>query len=396
MKKFFIVLSIAAVAAVFATSCKKDETAKSFNLTVNITLPEGVEEVNDIVAEATKGNNTTALTVTKAEKAISATASLPQGEYKIAVNGSISSAKKAVGAAEVSLYADQEVTVALALVSASPIIVKAFQYTPGKQYYIQGGDSWIEIVNNSDEDQYLDQIILVGGMGGQKQANAWQANGFENLYGGTSQSPVFAFPGTGKDHVIKPGESVVIANNPKNHKDGGEDYKNCADLSHADWEFYCSYNASDVDYEGFDNLDLVFYSNKYQANWGQGFFSNAVAIIKLPEGVTPAEYAAKEENLMTTPATTSSTQYLVFPSEYVLDAVDIWDPTEEVHYPTFLPIDDAQGVIGPEAWSGQGVRRKVAKIENGRAYYQDTNNSSKDFVAGTVVPGAEPTSVDAE
>ena len=55
-------------------------------------------------------------------------------------------AKSAVGAAEVSLYADQEVTVALAVVSASPIIIKAVQYTPGKQAYIQPlSDTWLEL-----------------------------------------------------------------------------------------------------------------------------------------------------------------------------------------------------------------------------------------------------------
>ena len=176
----------------------------------------------------------------------------------------------------------------------------------------------------------------------------------------------------------------------------GEGYEKCADLSKADWEFYCSYHASDVDYEGYPNLDLVYYWNKYLANWGQNFFAWAGAIIKLPEGVTPADYAANPDNLMITPGTTSETQYLVFPSKYVLDAVDIWEAEAEEHYPTFLAVDDAEGILGPAAWSGQGVRRKVTKIENGRAYYKDTNKSSEDFIMGDVVPGYVPTTVDAE
>ena len=396
MKKFFIVLSIAA-AAFFAASCNKTETAKNYTLTVNITLPEGVEEVNDIVAEATKGNNTTALEVKKADKVISATASLPQGDYKIAVNGKISSAKSAVGAAEVSLYADQEVTVALAVVSASPIIIKAVQYTPGKQAYIQPlSDTWIELVNNSDEVQYLDQIILIGGMGRQTKPNAWQANGFENLYGGVTQSPVYAFPGTGKDYPLQPGESVVVANAPINHTAQGEGFENCADLSKADWEFYAAYNAKDTDYDGVPNMELVHAPFTSQLNWGQNFFAWAGAIIKLPAGVTPAEYAADPEHLMTTPGSTSSYQYLMFPSEYTLDAIDVWESGAEEHYPTFLPIDDADGILGPAAWSGLAVRRKVTKIENGRAYYKDTNKSSADFVVEKVVPGAAPSKVDAE
>ena len=99
---------------------------------------------------------------------------------------------------------------------------------------------------------------------------------------------------------------------------------------------------------------------------------------------------------MTTPGTESSFQYLMFPSEYVLDAIDIWEADSEEHYPTFLAVDDAEGIIGPAAWSGKAVRRKVSKIENGRAYYKDTNKSSADLVVEKVVPGAEPTQVDAE
>lgn len=398
MKRFFTILGIVAVAAtaVLSTSCNKEGTAKKFTLTVNITLPEEVE-VSDIVAEAAKGNKVTSLEVVTTEKAVTASASLPQGDYKVSVNGSISSAKKAVGAAEVSLYEDQTITVELAVASASPIIIKAVQYTPGKMGYIQPlSDTWIELVNNSDEVQYLDQIILMGGMGRQSKANAWQANGMENLYGGNCQSPVYAFPGNGTDYPLQPGESVVIANAPMNHTAQGEGFENCADLSKANWEFYGSYNAKDTDYEGVPNMELVVAFFTSQLNWGQNFFGWAGLIAKLPEGVTPAQYAANTENVMTTPGTTSTLQYLMIPSEYVLDAIDVWEADAEQHYPTFLPVDDAEGVLGPAAWSGQGVRRKVTKIENGRAYYKDTNKSSADFVVGKVVPGAKPTVVDAE
>jgi hypothetical protein len=81
----------------------------------------------------------------------------------------------------------------------------------------------------------------------------------------------------------------------------------------------------------------------------------------------------------------------------VLDAVDVWDVTGETHYPTFLATDDAQGVMGVESYSGKCVRRKVVKIENGRCYFKDTNNSSKDFLSDQpLTPGVDPTAVDAE
>ncbi|MBQ7253527.1 MAG: DUF4876 domain-containing protein [Bacteroidales bacterium] len=394
--KFLGIVAVAA-AALIAVSCDKEETAKNYNLSVKIIFPEGVEELEDLVVEAVKGTTTNTLELSAVDQAIVASASLPQGDYKVSASGAISSAKKAVGAAEVSLYADTEIEITLSIASASPIVIKAVQYTPGKQYYIQPlSDTWIELVNNSDEVQYLDQIILIGGMGRQTGPNAWQANGYENLYGGVTQSPVYAFPGNGTDYPLQPGASVVIANAPIDHSAQGEGFENCADLSKADWEFYASYNAKDTDYEGIPNMELVHCPFTSQLNWGQNFFAWAGLIAKLPEGVTPAQYAANEENLMTTPGTTASYQYLMIPSEYVLDAIDIWEADAEEHYPVFLPVDDAEGILGPEAWSGQAVRRKVTKIENGRAYYKDTNKSSDDLVVEKVVPGAVPTQVDAE
>jgi len=394
-------MGIAAIAgfALLLTSCEKAETAKNYDLTINVTLPEivKVSDVSEVSAQAVKGSKTTELTVAATETGYTVSGNLTQGDYNVTVSGNISGTNHVVGTTAVSLYEDVEANLTLSLVSQSPILIKAVQYTPGKQAYIQPlSDTWIELVNNSDEVQYLDQIILIGGMGRQSKPNAWQANGYENLYGGVTQSPVYAFPGSGNDYPLQPGQSVVIANAPINHQAQGEGFENCADLSKADWEFYASYNAKDTDYEGVPNMELVHAPYTSQLNWGQNFFGWAGAIVKLPEGITPAQYAAKEENLMATPGTTSSYQYLMFPNEYVLDAIDVWESGAEVHYPTFLAVDDAEGILGPDAWSGLAVRRKVTKIENGRAYYKDTNKSSADFVVEKVTPGATPTSVDAE
>ena len=60
-----------------------------------------------------------------------------------------------------------------------------------------------------------------------------------------------------------------------------------------------------------------------------------------------------------------------------------------------LPQDDATGVKGNPMYSAKCIRRKVTKIENGRPYYQDTNNSAADFLRDQpLTPGETPTSVD--
>ena len=403
MRKLSSIILCAALAAIAFTtvSCDPKETAKNYKLTVVSVLPDDitVSDIQEITTEVVKDAVPTTITMVASGSGFTGSSELPQGNYSVTVSGKTTDGKKSVvGTVDIALYEDMTAEIKLESVATSPLVFKTIYPTTGKQFYIVGCDSYVEIVNNSDEVQYLDQIILYAGNGGQSQPNAWQANGYENLYGGGDQGPVIAFPGNGTDFPLQPGKSVVVANNPKNHKDMGEGYENCADLSKADWDIYLAHRANDVDYEGIPNMEIVYKGPYGTMNaWGPFLGKGAFALIKLPAGMTPAEFAAKDENYMTTPGTESSARFLVFPSEYVLDAVDVWDVTGETHYPTFLATDDAQGVMGVESYSGKCVRRKVVKIENGRCYFKDTNNSSKDFLSDQpLTPGVDPTAVDAE
>ena len=70
MKRIVKFLGIAVVAAValLAVSCEEPETAKNYNLTVKIAVPEGVDALDDLVVEAVKGTTTTAIEVTTADR----------------------------------------------------------------------------------------------------------------------------------------------------------------------------------------------------------------------------------------------------------------------------------------------------------------------------------------
>ena len=233
-------------------------------------------------------------------------------------------------------------------------------------------------MNNSDEVQYLDNLILASALAGQSTQNAWQANGITDLYP-MANGAVLAFPGSGKDYPIQPGESVLIANDATNHSDADHaNDPNCPDLSNADWEVYLDYNSQEVDNPA-KNLKVIYTNNKYMPMWGFGVQSIALALVKLPEGTTPEAFAADANNFQTTPGTTASMEYMMIPSKYVLDAVDVWNPKASEHYGFFLAKDDKEGVLCSESYTGKCERRKVAKTVNGRKYYQDTNNSAEDF-----------------
>ena len=88
-------------------------------------------------------------------------------------------------------------------------------------------------------------------------------------------------------------------------------------------------------------------------------------------------------------------EFLMIPSKYVLDAVDIWNAESTEHYGTFLPKDDAQGVLASKTWEVKCVRRKVTKIVNRRPYSQDTNPTANEVLTNQpLTPGVTPTAVD--
>lgn len=390
MKKFLnyglALLAVALASPVFV-ACDDDDDVKTYDLTVELVLPEGVTSLTDLEVKATKGTATTNIIM----NSVTGTVNLPQGSYDITVKGAVAEdvTAKVQGTAKVDLYENTSVKVKLDLIYESPLLFKEIFCAGGKAGYTQ--DTYFEIVNNSDEVQYLDQLVMLYGSAAQKAPNAWQASGVTDIYY-QSQGSVVAFPGSGKDYPIQPGQSVVIANDATNHQTADPDGIH-SDLSKADWEIYLEYSRmGDTDYEA-PNLSPIFYNNAYMRAFALGFFNGAYILAKLP--VTPEEYAADSTSYSTTPGTTSATLYMGIASKYVLDAVEAWDRDDAEHYPYFLPKDDAHAVWAPVGFEGKALRRKVAKIENGRVYYKDTNNSAEDFLTDQPqTPGIAPTAVD--
>ena len=379
-------------AAFFSCNNDDDVKIKSYPMEVKFALNDGLAW-NNITDAKLIVSNDKGLHDTISIKG-DTTITFVQGQYNFVVTGKVKDEAAAYvqGTAGANLFQNATVNVALSKVVRSSLIFKAIYTTGGKQGYMK--DGYFEIVNNSDEVQYLDGLILSAPAGKQQNKNAWQANGFEDLYA-CGQGQVLAFPGSGHDYPLQPGQSVLIANDGANHKDLAGAGNHCPDLSKADWEVYLSYVNGEIDYPA-KNLDVIFVNNKYMKAFGLGFFGRAYVLARLPQGMTPEAFAADHSNIKKEPGNAAATmEYLVIPSKYVLDAVDIWSEKETVHYPTFLAKDDAEGVLASKAWEGKCVRRKVTKIVNGRPYYQDTNNSANDFLNDqALTPGVTPTVAD--
>ncbi len=347
----------------------------SYTAKVSLTLPEGVElaDISDLKVVG-EGIAVDEFEVDlKGE--LSADVDLVAGVYKFSVSGKITETTFVVGTAEAEVFADDvEIKIVLTKQTKSSLIIKTI-YQASAGYYIS--DCGVEIVNNSDETQYLDQLILAANNAcDNKSANPWQANGFEDLYS-AGQAPVLAFPGSGKDYPLEAGESVWVVNTAIAHVKEGF---TLPDQSGAAFEiFNTEAGGGDTDTAGVPNMEIIFANNIGMKGWGFGVGSGAYMLARCPEGVTPTAYAADAANLMTTPGTTSTDDYLVINSVNILDAVHAVSADNLTPYSYFLPQDDAAPTTVCTAWSGKVLRRKTEEVD-GKTKYVDTNNSKNDFI----------------
>ncbi len=398
MKKVIKFFGIFAACSVILTSCDWFDTLKLYNATFTFTPEDNIEvaDLTDITLIVT-GPEVDTLELNSLAPV---TDLLVQGQYTATLTARVKDDATAQisGYATFDLFEEKQVNIDLSLSYKSPLVFKTIYSTGGAQYYVL--DSYVEIVNNSDEVQYLDGLMLACPLGNLKQESAWQV-AFPDKYN-SGQGAVLAFPGNGTDYPLQPGEFIVLADQAMNHKlaygtdeSKKEEYQKSPDLSGANWEKY--YGNGDTDNENVPNMKVVYTNNKSMKMWAFGVTGRAYMLIRLPEGMTPEQFAADENNYSTTPNTSATTLFMLFPSKYVLDAVDIYGNgvAAESNYPFFLAKDDAKGVEASPSYAGKCVRRKVEKIVNGRVYYKDSNNSSVDFKNNQDnTPGLVPNSID--
>ncbi|MCP9610529.1 DUF4876 domain-containing protein [Coprobacter tertius] len=397
-KSIISILTLLAVVLVVSCSDDDNKAAVKYKLTVTVNLPSDINAADVTDLKVTVKNQSTQEELIADVANNKAEFTLAGGEYNIMASGS--AGKFAINGSkdQVGVYADTNISIDMVSAVSSGLIIKEVYYSgaPLPPYYVT--DQFIEIYNNSDKVQYLDNVMIgvVMYMNSKtavaNQPSLW-VDGQGNLL---DRYPIYnylmAFPGTGQSYPLEPGKSVVVAQNAVNHH--AQNPNSPVDLSNADWETFVP-GKGDTDNENVKNLDVIYGNGLAQKDFAMGLFINPLIIAKLPEGTTPADFAADESNFMAEPTTGRSDLYIMIPSKYVLDAIDIVDGSDAVNYKHILNVDDAGIVKTPGSFTGKSIRRKVVSIENGRVKYKDTNNSSVDFLIDqTPTPGVQPTTVD--
>lgn len=399
-------LFILSFSLIFFSSCSDndDEEARRYLVSVTVNYPDGYTgstttplEVKAINAQT--GSSVSATTDTNGV----ALFNLIAGVYNFTVTQETEEFAFNGLKENLTVSVDQAVSIILQAKSMKGgLVFKEYYYSGSKtesggSYY---SDQFFEIYNNSDEVIYLDNL----GLGTidpatSNSASVWVDNNGNLL----NKLPLvfysFYIKGTGKDHPLAPRTSIVIAQDGIDHRTDPLGNPNSpVNLGNASWETFVGdiNGGKDADAAGVPNLALLSTTSTTLNDALYSVFGPALIMFQFPEGVDPAIFASNLENLAYKPGTSASTQYLMIPKEYVVDAIECVNSDEAKRFKR-LPVDLDAGYtfITDGTYTGKSVRRKVKQIIDGKVIYKDTNNSTEDFLRDQApAPFVHPTSVD--
>ena len=245
-------------------------------------------------------------------------------------------------------------------------------YCGVQSYYFR--DQTYHIYNNSDSVYYLDGVCFA-----QLHPNVASAtlpvwpdeDGTDNYVYGMM---VWQFPGSGHDYPLQPGESVVIAQEARDHRDNNPD---SYDNSCAEWECW----TGNVSRQNDDVPDLpnIFYTSWNSLQWLTSVFGAAFCLYKPENKIVTEEYykdpAHYQSEVKKTP------KYAKIYADDILDGVELLPSMSSMNMKRIPGFVDAGGTSVEATYVGKSVSRRVeSKRADGTPVYQDTNNSADDFI----------------
>lgn len=246
------------------------------------------------------------------------------------------------------------------------------------------GDGYVKIYNNTDHVLYADGLALVEAKFNSTQNWTYTPDIRKDTM---SVDAIYVIPGSGKEHPVKPGESLILCDVAIDHRHANP---LSFDLSHADFEWYDeSTNPSvmDIDNPDVPNLDKWYcYTQTIFILHKQGYKAYALARIPIGKDKYLQKYHYTYDYVMQTAAGTfymSQDAYKI-PNSWIVDGVNLSVESER-KWNTLPPTIDAgwtycSKVKNDDSRFFRSVRRKMLYLrEDGTMHLQDTNNSSEDF-----------------
>ncbi|MBB5636922.1 hypothetical protein HDE68_002835 [Pedobacter cryoconitis] len=393
MKRRLLSLCLALIAITFLNACKKDKLQELslVDLTIKLENPPGLTDIklSDLKVtfkELNSGKESTTTNVSDGQVKIS----LADGSYDINLEGNITyqldgktiTGKTRAYQSGVILKGKQQTqTMKLFLYQGgSGFVIQEIFYTgtvtpEGKQYL---GDKYFKIYNNSDQILYADGLVIAQSKFFTTIKQDYKPNIMADA---VAVDAVIKIPGSGKEHPVAPGQSIVISEDGINHK---EFNSASIDLSKSDFEMYYE-DSDDVDNPQVPNMENV-YSKLVPNNRGYA----AYVLARFPKG--SADFLSNYKYNYSYNETFDGTIYPIDESEYkipnswIIDAVNLSVQSEFQWIVTDPSLDMGWTfcgkVAGDKSRYGKSVKRKVlSTTAEGRQILKDTNNSTVDFEA---------------
>ncbi len=383
MKKILLMF-IASLSFITLFSCSEDEVEQLCVLSIQI---EGVNEASMYTKFQVKLTEQKSGAITKAavnDKGV-ATATLPLGTYKITAEDAENGACTMYGAIDNFTLSQKNADLKLVVKPILETLDKTFVLDElffncssndgayDRNYY----EEYLSIKNISNQPLYADGLSVAIAADPNDSEAGEMAEYLKKDKIVISQ--LYTIPGKGREHLVQPGQSIVIAHSAVDHSEGGKKAK-ARNLTGANFEIFVPHQyAMTVDNPEVDNM-IVNFSTFQAFQWGYGG-GISIMLVKTKEDAT--QYCNENKVAMINPNayTTKKQDYVILPTNTIIDGVEIGAKGSLVH--KALPnnidrgavlIDDTPGMMG--GFKGLFVQRKTAE----KGYLQDTNNSTDDFV----------------
>ncbi len=392
MKKQILFLMIA-MAVIAFSSCNKEEVNFIFpTKCIRIIMPENVNVVsrtNEKVKFTNRSTGETKLVAYGDE--IEMTKGIYDCDYtcevEYLVDGTTCNSILSGSVGSVNIIDDSGFAITTYLVGVGKdFIIEEIFFTgtlrsSGTSY---NGDNYIKLYNNTDKVLYADGVAILES----EFTSTVRYDYTPDIQASTmTVQAIYVIPGSGTEHPVQPGESVIICDVGIDHREANP---NSFDLSHADFEWYDESSSPqnlDIDGATVPNMDKWYcYTASYWILHNRGFKSYAIARIPVEKNAYLQSYSYTYNYTMHLAAgdfDMERTAYQI-PNEWILDGVNCSVESER-QWNILPPSVDAGwthcGTIDHDQTRYfKSVRRKMLSLtSDGRKILQDTNNSTDDF-----------------
>lgn len=327
-------------------------------------VTESVTDADGIATAEVVPGNYTVMVSGKVEK---------DGSYYM-VNGTIPQASLVKDVTRQDAQSIRDYQFVIRPARLAPLIISEIYYCGSTGYYFR--DQTYHIYNNGERTEYLDGLCF--------------AQLHPNIASGTSTPPiwpdedgidnyvyaltVWQFPGNGTDYPLQPGESVVIAQEARNHVENNAD---SFDNSMANWETWSGNQSRDN--PDVANLPAIFTRHLSSMQWLTSVFGAAFCLYRAEDGTKiDASFYENYDNLQTEVNMTS--YYAKISANWIYDGVELLGDMGLLNKKRIPGFVDSGGTSVETIYTMKVVSRKVIdRRPDGTPIFADTNNSTDDF-----------------